>query len=79
MGIKIQYCMKDNGNTDRNIQKCTKDGCDGVLYYPEVSKSDIKRRMDTFYAMCSCTECDEYTSRDNTAPRYLRWRLVLQK
>ena len=76
MGIEIQFCMKNNVEDGPNYQLCPECKA-GVLYYPDVNASDIGNNMDTFYAMCRCTQCDEYEDRNNTAPRYLTWRIVV--
>lgn len=78
MGIEIQFCMADYADDDSLIQDCTEAGCDGLLYYPGVTADDIEGNMDTFHCNCRCTECDEYRKRNNTAPRYLRWRVVVR-
>lgn len=79
MAIEIQFGMADNSNRDAVIQSCPDSDCDdGVLVYPEVEASDIGGYMETFYAMCYCTECEMYEDRNNTAPRYLGYRVVVR-
>lgn len=79
MTVEIQFCMKDFSDpSDEHIFNCTY--CDeGVLYYPEIKASDIKGNMETFYATYECTECDNFQHRNNTAPRYLTWRVVVSR
>lgn len=79
MSIDIQYCMRDNRDNEKVYFTCPTIGCDGVLYYPEVEEDDIGSQMDAFYAFCRCTGCEEYTDRDNTAPRYLTRRIVVRR
>lgn len=77
MSIAIQFCMKDYVDSDKgHIQKCPECG-EGNLHYPSVQSSDIGGNMQPFRATCHCTQCNDYISRNNTAPRYLTWRVVV--
>jgi len=78
MGVEIQFCIKNYPNSGKkHLETCPECG-EGVLYYPDVNASDIKGNMETFYAQCRCTQCDQYKDRNNTAPRYLTWRVVVR-
>lgn len=78
MAIEIQYAMKCNGGTSAVAQECSYPDCGGVLYYPDVDASVIGGPMETFRTIARCTECDDYSKRTNTAPRYLCWRVVVR-
>ena len=77
MGIEIQFCIKENSDRrDRSTVLCPECG-EGVLYYPSLDASDIGGNMETVKVACRCTSCDDYSDYNNTAPRYLTWRVVV--